>query len=71
MDKNNFPPGWDQEKIEELIAYHEARTDEEAMAEDEAVFGDPPMAVMEIPWALVPTVRELLAQYRNEQKVHA
>jgi hypothetical protein len=38
MAKNVFPPGWDEKKVQELIAYYDQQTDEEVAAEIEAAF---------------------------------
>ncbi len=61
-DSNRYPPGWDLERVRRLIQHYESQTDEEAIAEDEAAFGDPTMTVMDIPTDLVPSVRTLLAE---------
>ena len=39
VKKNVFPPGWDQKRVERLIAFYENQTEDEAIAEDEAAFG--------------------------------
>jgi hypothetical protein len=36
--ENRFPPGWDEERVQEVLKYYERQTDEEAAAEDEAAF---------------------------------
>ena len=37
-DKNKFPPGWDEERVQRVLAYYESQTEEEAVAEDEAAY---------------------------------
>ncbi|MYC97273.1 MAG: hypothetical protein F4X14_20135 [Caldilineaceae bacterium SB0661_bin_32] len=61
-DKNNYPPGWNLERVRRLIQHYETQTDEEAIAEDEAAFEDQTQAFMEIPNELLPSVRALLAE---------
>lgn len=61
-DKNNYPPGWNLERVRRLIQRYETQTDEEAIAEDEAAFEDQTQAFMEIPNELIPSVRALLAE---------
>lgn len=61
-DKNNYPPGWNLERVRRLIQRYETQTDEEAIAEDEAAFEDQTQAFMEIPNELLPSVRALLAE---------
>jgi len=63
MKANNFPPGWDEERVKRVIAHYEAQTEEEAVAEDEAAYEDRSQTTMEIPNALVPKVRELIAKH--------
>jgi hypothetical protein len=59
---NRFPPGWDEERVRDVIAYYDALTEDEAVAEDEAAFEDKSYTVMVIPTDLVPAVRALLSE---------
>ena len=70
MKKNQFPPGWSEKKVQKLLAYYEKQTEEEAVAEDEAVFADNRETVMQIPWELLPRVREMLAKYQLNTQTH-
>lgn len=65
MKQSRFPPGWDEERVRKVLAHYEHQT-EEAVAEDEAAFEDEAQTVMEVPTALVPSIRELLAKYQQE-----
>ena len=60
--KNNYPPGWDESRVERVLDHYECQSEEEAVAEDEAAYEDPNQTFMEIPNELVPEVRELLAK---------
>ncbi len=71
MKQNNFPAGWDQGRVEQLIAHYEEQSEEEAVAEDEAAHEDQTQTVMEIPTALVPVVRKLVAQYQRDKLIAA
>jgi hypothetical protein len=62
MKKNKFPKGWDEERVRRVLAHYEKQTEEEAVAEDEAAFEDRTQTLMEVPRALVPTIRELIAK---------
>jgi len=64
MKQNRFPPGWDEERVRKVLTYYEEQTECEAVAEDEAAFEDQTQTVMEVPTALVPAIRELLAKHR-------
>ena len=57
---NDFPQGWDEERVCDVIRHYESQTEDEAVAEDEAAFENPARAVMTIPNELVPAVRSLL-----------
>jgi hypothetical protein len=64
MRENRFPPGWDEERVRKVLAHYEEQTEAEAVAEDEAAFEDPTQTVMEVPTALVPAIRELIAKHQ-------
>ena len=63
MKTNRFPPGWDEEHVQRVLEHYEAQSQEEAVAEDEAAYEDSSQTFMEIPNALVPMVRELIAKH--------
>ena len=65
MKANRFPPGWNDERVQNLIAHYEGQNDAEAIAEDEAALEDPTQAVMLVPRGLVPAVRKLLARHET------
>ena len=65
MTKSQFPPGWDHARVKRVLEHYEHQTEEEAVAEDEAAFEEPGQTVMEIPIALVPAVRELIAKHKE------
>lgn len=64
MSKKRFPPGWDEERVRKVLAHYEEQTEAEAVAEDEAAFEEPTQTVMEVPTALVPAIRELIAKHQ-------
>jgi hypothetical protein len=64
MRQSKFPPGWDEKRVNEVLAHYESQTEEEAVAEDEAAFEAADHTVMEIPTELVPKVRELIAKHK-------
>jgi len=63
MSEQRFPPGWDEERVQRLLARYESQSEHEAVAEDEAAFETPGQTVMEVPDELVPAVRELIAKH--------
>ena len=65
MKQTRFPPGWDEAKVERVLAHYEAQTDTEAVAEDEAASEKPDQAFVGVPRELVPAIRELIAKHRK------
>ncbi|MCK4859811.1 MAG: hypothetical protein KAS87_04550 [Candidatus Omnitrophica bacterium] len=67
MKQNKFPPGWNKERVERVLAYYEHQSEEEAVVEDEAAYEEEGQSMVEIPYELVPNVHNLIAQ-RQLQK---
>ncbi len=64
MKQAKYPAGWDEARVQRVLAHYERQTDEEAVAEDEATYESTTHTAMEVPVDLVPAVRELLAKRR-------
>lgn len=62
MRPQQFPSGWNEERVKKVLAHYEQQTEAEAVAEDEAAFEDTTQTFMEVPKKLVPAVRELIAK---------
>jgi hypothetical protein len=62
-----FPPGWDEERVQRVIAHYESQSEAEAVAEDEAAFESPVETMMSVPTELVPEVRELIARRKKRR----
>lgn len=60
MDKNTYPKGWNQQRVQAVIDHVKTRTEEATIAEDEAAFKQGYTA-MQVPRELVPIVRQLIA----------
>jgi hypothetical protein len=69
--KNQFPPGWDEARARRVIDYYETQTEDEAFAEDEAVFSGRHHTLMEVPADLVPIIRELIAKHEQHEDSEA
>ena len=65
MKPPGFPKGWDERRVSELLVHYETQSEEESVAEDEAIWLDPEQTVMEVPSKLVPAVRELIARHEE------
>jgi hypothetical protein len=61
MSENKFPADWDEQKVRRVLAHYETQSEEDTLAEDEAGI-QPSDTVMNIPYELVPKVRELIAK---------
>ncbi len=64
MNQNQFPDGWDEGKVQRVLAHYGEQTEDEASAEDEAGI-QPSETVMSVSHDLVPKVRELIAKRRD------
>lgn len=65
MKQSKFPPGWNETRVQNVLAHYEAQTEEEAVAEDEDAFENPDQTFIEIPNELLPAVRELIARLNS------
>lgn len=65
MNEQKLPRGWDEERVKQLIAELDARTDEEWIAQYEAVHEAEDITWMAVPTALVPEVRALIARKQS------
>ena len=66
MIQQRFPKGWDEHRVQQLIAELDARTDEEWIAADEAAAADEgEQAVITVPRTLLPEIRRLLASHKT------
>ena len=63
MKQNEFPPGWDEERVQSVIAYYDQQTGDEAVAEAEAALQNESSTLMKIPTELVPAVLELIDKH--------
>ena len=59
MTTEKYPRGWNQARVRRVLEYYESQSDEEVAAEIEAGFES---TTMEVPRALVPVVRVLIAK---------
>lgn len=65
MSEQKFPPGWDEERVRDVLAHYESRTEDEQFAEIEAAHESKDVTMIAVPTALVPEVRALLARAEN------
>jgi len=61
MNDQQFPPGWNADRVRRLIAHYDALDEEQQVAEDEAAGEQPGQTTVVVPVELVPAIREMLA----------
>ena len=64
MSQNKFPDGWDEDKVQRVLAHYGDQAEDEALAEDEAGIQSSE-TVMNVPHELVSKVRELIAKQHS------
>jgi hypothetical protein len=66
MKNQQFPKGWNEQRVKQLIAELDGRTDEEWIAADEAAAVDADdQTVITVPISLLPEIRSLLASQKS------
>ena len=65
MNQQKFPPGWNEERVRQVIASYENETEDEQFAEIEAACEAEGTTMMVIPMDLAPEVRALIARKGN------
>ena len=66
MTENEFPPGWDEARVQRVLAHYEGQSEEQAVAEDEAAHESSTQTFIEIPNELLPAVRELIVKHEGD-----
>jgi hypothetical protein len=61
MKPNQFPPGWNETRVQKVIAHYQ--TEDKALAEDEAALATE-YTIMAVPNELVSLFRELIAKHQ-------
>jgi hypothetical protein len=65
MNQKDFPPGWDEKRVREVIEHYEHQTEDEQFAEIEAAHEAEGTTLMAVPTELVPEVRALIARTKT------
>lgn len=65
MSTQHFPPGWDEERVREVIAHYENQTEDEEFAEIEAAHEAEQVTFVAVPTELVQEVNALIARKRS------
>ena len=62
-EAEQISPGWDEKRVQNVIAYYDQQTEAEAVAEAEAALQNEHSTLMAIPTELVPAVLELIDRH--------
>jgi hypothetical protein len=62
MTQQKFPPGWDEQRVREVLAHYESQNEDEQFAEIEAALEAENVTMMAVPTDLAPEVRALIAR---------
>ena len=66
MNEQDFPAGWDNERVSRLISHYDEISEDELVAEDEAAVAEQAgQAVIAVPDDLLPAIRQLLASHKT------
>jgi hypothetical protein len=63
--RQKLPPGWDEQRIQDVIAHYENQTEDERLAEIEAAREAQGETLVAVPTELVPEIHALLARHRS------
>jgi hypothetical protein len=62
MSQQKFPPGWDEQRVRDVLAHYEDQSEDEQFAEIEAVSEAEGTILMAVPAELAPEIRALIAR---------
>ena len=66
MSEQKFPPGWDAERVQRVLAHYGGLSEDEQAAEDEGAAREQTgQAVIAVPEELLPAIRQLLATHKS------
>ena len=62
MSEQEYPPGWDESRVREVLSHYDAQDEDAQFAEIEAARESEGITLMAVPTELVPEVRAILAR---------
>lgn len=65
MNEQKYPPGWDEDRVRQVLQHYETQTEDEQSAEIEAAWEAENVTMIAVPTELAPQVRALLAENRS------
>ena len=68
MNEQRFPPGWDEKRVQQVLAHYENHTEDEEFAEIEATREDENITFIAVPTQLVSKVTALIRKTSEPTK---
>ena len=65
MKEQRFPPGWDETRVQEVVAHYESQNEDEQFAEIEAAHASEGVTMIAVPTELADEVRALIARMQS------
>lgn len=65
MSQQKFPPGWDEDRVREVLTHYEDQSEDEQFAEIEAAREHANITMMAVPTDLASEVRALIARRQS------
>lgn len=62
--EQNFPPGWDEQRVRRVLEHYDRQSEDEQLVEIEAALEGDSTTLVAVPSELLPEVRALLARKR-------
>ena len=63
MRKNKYPEGWDEKRVKKVLAYYDKRYKNHVFLGEKKTPRGHAQTLIEVPRALVPIIRELIARH--------
>ena len=65
MSQQKFPPGWDEQRVRDVLSHYEDQSEDEQFAEIEAAREAEGTILMAVPTELAPEIRALIARKQS------
>jgi hypothetical protein len=65
MSEQKVPPGWDEQRVREVLDHYESQSEDEQFAEIEAAREAEGITMIAVPTELAPEVRALIARKQS------
>lgn len=66
MSAQDFPAGWDEERVKRIISHYDGLSEDELVVEDEKAAAEQTgQTVIAVPDDLLPAIRNLLASHKT------